>query len=337
LILLIKILPTAGTTILDDDEIAIWASQAGRRDTTMETYRASLKQFLKWCMQHKRTFFPASDKTIAHYLKYMSESGYAQSTITGHLAAIKSQYALYASNDPTESLLVQLAKQRAVKEAVPGKEGKYPLLRDDLLKILQLPLVTWRDCRDATLILLQWISMARVGNIVALKVSDIMFQHTTIGNSPCEYIVLRFEKLKNAEGEKLVFIGQGTQSFCAVMWVRAYLKNMKDTFKDSFTDNSPLFFKLSGNALAHLSAGTPSSLLKKKVAAIGLNPAIYASHSNRIGSATEAARLGMRIYAIRRQGLWSDKSTCVYKYLRDISLESKLAITRVLQTGSGVN
>eukprot|EP00808_Paulinella_micropora_P001798 g80525.t1 len=41
--------------------------------------------------------------------------------------------------------------------------------------------------------------MARVSNIVALKVSDIMFHHTIIGNSPCEYMVLRFEKLKNAE------------------------------------------------------------------------------------------------------------------------------------------
>eukprot|EP00808_Paulinella_micropora_P011045 g37689.t1 len=33
--------------------------------------------------------------------------------------------------------------------------------------------------------------MARVSNIVALKVSDIMFHHTIIGNSPCEYMVLR--------------------------------------------------------------------------------------------------------------------------------------------------
>eukprot|EP00808_Paulinella_micropora_P014580 g50715.t1 len=32
--------------------------------------------------------------------------------------------------------------------------------------------------------------MARVSNIVALKVSDIMFHHTINGNSPCEYMVL---------------------------------------------------------------------------------------------------------------------------------------------------
>eukprot|EP00808_Paulinella_micropora_P009481 g75850.t1 len=35
--------------------------------------------------------------------------------------------------------------------------------------------------------------MARVSNIVALKVSDIMFHHTIIGNSQCEYMVLSFD------------------------------------------------------------------------------------------------------------------------------------------------
>lgn len=299
----------------------------------MDAYASSRKQFISWCIAHNRICFPATAETVAHYLRHMCESGYAESTIKGHFAAIKAQYALLPYCDPTDSPLVQMAKERAVAEAPQGKEGKYPLLRDDLLKILQLPINDWRDSRNSTMILLQWISMTRVGNITALKVEDVWFHTTTVNNSPCEYMVLRLRHLKNDKGEKLVYVGQGTDTFCAVKWVRAYLHAMKDLFRGSLTDSSPLFFKIEGNNLEHLSSKTPSSILKEKVARIGLDPTIYASHSNRIGSATEAARLGMKLYAIRRQGLWSDKSTCVFKYVRDISLENKLAITSVLQAG----
>jgi len=219
----------------------------------MDTYESSRKQFAKWCIAHNRIFFPATPETVAHYLRYMCESGYAEQTIKGH---------------PTDSELVQKAKERAVAEAAPGAEGKYPLLRDDLFRILQLPCKNWRDSRDGTMILLQWISMMRVGSMVKLRVEDVWFHQIEIDGSPCDYMILRLRHLKNHKGEKLVYIGQGTALFCVIRWVRAYLKEMKGTFRESFSDSSPLFFNARGSSLRELSKSTPSSRPKEKVSKI---------------------------------------------------------------------
>jgi site-specific recombinase XerD len=168
--------------LLQDFFLQRLIAQRGASQRTITSYRDAFELLLRFAEQ--RTGHPASTLSlndldaplILDFLDHLEqERGNSRRTRNARLTAIRS-FMRYASlRDPTALPVVQRVL------AIPAKRFDRPVLgflsRDEIQTVLDVPdLSTWSGHRDAVLLMTLYNSGARVSEITALCVADVLLE-----------------------------------------------------------------------------------------------------------------------------------------------------------------
>lgn len=142
---------------------------------TQRAYLSDLGEFERWGGS-----IPASAETVAAYLAARADT-LAVASLVRHAASISKAHEARALPNPTRSELVR-ATMRGIKRTrgCAQREAK-PLLRDDLLLVLDAMGDGLKAIRDRALLLIGFAGGLRRSELVGLDVTDIEHVRQGIG------------------------------------------------------------------------------------------------------------------------------------------------------------
>jgi len=282
-------------------------------ENSRRAYLSDLGEFERWGGS-----IPASAETVAAYLASRADT-LAVATLVRHVAAISKAHEARSLRNPTRSELVR-ATMRGIKRTrgCAQREAK-PLLRDDLLMVLDKMGDGVKDIRDRALLLIGFAGALRRSELVGLNAEDV--EHVRQG------IVLHLRRSKTDQDGKGRKIGIpfGRTRWCPVASLDAWLAA-------SGLAEGAIFRPVDRHGRIHdarLSGEAIALVVRERVAAAGLDPARYSGHSLRAGLATSAAQAGVPTWRIRTQtGHASD--AMLARYIRDGELFTQNAAGALL-------
>lgn len=285
---------TCPTTVADlvRDSLAV---------NTRRAYLSDLTQFEGWGGS-----IPATAEMVASYLA-ANANVLTVSTLVRRIASISKAHRARGFPSPSASELVK-ATMRGIKRTrgCAQREAR-PLLRDDLLAVLD----AMRDeclktARDRALLLIGFAGGLRRSELVGLDVADIEFVRQGL------VVHLRRSKTDQTGAGRKFGVPHGRTRWCPVAALDAWLAAsgiaegaiLRPVDRHGRVQDS----RLSGEAVA--------IVVKERVAAGGGDPDRYSGHSLRAGLATSAAQVGVPTWRIRAQtGHASD--AMLSRYIRD--------------------
>jgi integrase len=280
---------------------------------TRRAYLSDLAEFERWGGS-----IPAPAETIAEYLAARADA-LAVATLVRHLASISKAHEAHGLPNPIRSELVR-ATLRGIRRAKGSaqREAK-PLLRDDLLMVLDATGDGPKDIRDRLLLIIGVAGALRRSELVGLDVEDI--EHVRQG------IILHLRRSKtdqHGKGRK-IGIPFGRSRWCPVAaleaWKAASGITLDAIFRPVDRHGHVLPARLSGEAV--------SLIVRERIAAAGLDPSRYSGHSLRAGLATSAAQTGVPTWRIRAQTRHASDAMLT-RYIRDGELFTENAAGALL-------
>jgi integrase len=267
---------------------------------TKRAYLSDLDHFGAW-----GGTIPATPSVLASYLAAHADS-LTVATLVRRLAAISKVHEARGFSNPVRSALVQ-ATLRGIKrtKAAAQREAK-PLLRDDLLSVLDHMGDGVKDIRDRALLLIGFAGGFRRSELVAIVVVDVArFRQGLI-------IHLRRSKTDQEGHGRKIGIPYGRTRHCPVAALDTWLAL-------AGTENGPIFRPVDRHGRIRrerLSGEAVSLVIRERLAAAGFDPTGFSGHSLRAGFATSAAQAGVSTLKIRSQtGHASD--AMLARYVRD--------------------
>jgi integrase len=136
-------------------------------ENSRRAYLSDLAEFERWGGS-----IPASTETVAAYLADRADK-LSVATLVRHLASISKAHEAHGPTNPTRSELVR-ATLRGIRrtKGCAQREAK-PLLRDDLLLVLDAMGDRLKDVRDRVLLLIGLAGALRRSELVGLDVGDV--------------------------------------------------------------------------------------------------------------------------------------------------------------------
>jgi integrase len=270
-------------------------------ENSRRAYLSDLRQFEAW-----GGALPATAETIAAYLAAHAD-GLSVATLVRRLASLSKAHQARGLSNPTRSELVRTTPLRGIKRTrgCTQQQAK-PLLRDDLLLVLDKIGDGLKDVRDRALLLIGFASALRRSELVALDVADI--EDVRRG------IVLHLPRSKtdqDGQGQKIA-IPFGRTRWCPVAALAAWLEA-------SGIAEGAIFRPVDRHGCVHnarLSGEAVSIVLRERVAAAGLDQRRCSGHSLRAGLATSAAQAGVPIWRIKAQTRHASDAMLV-RYIRE--------------------
>lgn len=267
-------------------------------------YQNYLSQFQLFARHYNFPIFPTSPRAVVAFAAYLYEKGYAPSTIASHFSAISYYHKLSGLIDPADSFIVRKLLQGARKLS-PAADSRLPITKDILIRLIDsVTFVThlpYHQALLAAMFSLAFYAFLRVGEITGSTSNVLLFNQITITSN---VIYIRFTHFKHHCGTPVTIIVNPASKPCPVALLHRYL-----TLRGS--SPGPLFILPGQN---YLSRRYFTSMLHVALTYLGLNTALYKSHSFRIGAATHAALLGLSDPEIQALGRW--KSGAFKKYIR---------------------
>lgn len=293
---------------------------------TRSAYASDWATFAQWCESNEFTALPAADTTVANYLAATADS-LRPSTLARRVAAINKVHRLHEMPVPGASPMVGsvLAGIRRSRGTHPRRMA--PLMLDDLratlvqLQTAQYPAgVAAR--RDACLLIFGFAGAFRRSELAALRISDIR-PHPVDG---LHLNVARSKTDQEGEGSvKALPFGQSplTCPACAhVRWLAVLdggdragiLRTLSRSTEGhvcrvppetGLLDSSPMFPPVDRHGRIwqdrFLSGQAVHAVVQRRLAAAGIGPSGYGSHSLRAGFVTQALRAGASDRQVMRQ------------------------------------
>jgi integrase len=272
---------------------------------TLRAYDSDLAHFLAW-----GGVIPADPTTVARYLAAHAES-LTTATLSRRSVAIRRAHVLAGLPDPTKTELVRLTIRGVRRQHGRPQRRVAPLRLEHLTDIVSRLGYATRDLRDRALLLVGFAGAFRRSELTAVDCRWIERRERGI--------VIKLPRSKtDQEGRgRDVAIPRIGGPICPVAALDSWLAT-------SGIANGPLFRPVSkaGRVLGNpLSASTVATVVKQRVAQIGLDPARYSGHSLRAGFATSAAAAGLPVWKIKGQtGHASEAMLSRYIREADISI-----------------
>lgn len=268
-------------------------------DSTRAAYQSDLKHFRDW-----GGTLPASPATIAAYIAAFADT-LAVATISRRIATLSKAHEVLDAN-PCRSALVRATLQGLRRRRCTAQRQAKPLLRDDLMLILDRLGTSTRDARDRALLLIGFCGGFRRSELVGLDRDDI--EHMRQGL----IVTLRRSKTDQDGVGRKIGIPFGRTRHCPVAALDTWLCQ-------SGIDAGPVFRPVDRHSHVssdRLSGDAVSEIIRERVASVGIDPHSFAGHSLRAGLATSAAQAGVSTLKIRQQtGHASD--AMLARYVRD--------------------
>lgn len=291
------LVPAASTTPLPalDPEVADRLNsylRDGKAEATWRAYEGDLRRFQTWCGEHGRGSLPADVETVAAYIDDLAERGYAVATIGRRLTSIAWAHKTAGHEPPTEHQLVRQV-MRGVRRRLGVAQRQVEPIVGDVLRTMVEPLGDrLADVRDRALLLVGFAGAFRRSEVVSLDVDDV--REVTEG---LRVMLRRSKGDQEGEGAELGIPYGSNPETCPVRAYRAWLAA-------SGIAAGPIFRPVDRHGhlgATRLQGRAVAAMIKRRVAAVGLDPAVYSGHSLRAGLCTEAASSGVAERDIMRQ------------------------------------
>lgn len=309
------------------------ALAAGTADSTRRAYSSDWAQFTQWCATVGLAPLPATPETVVEYVTALTTTPrartgrpYSPSSIERAVAAIRTAHAAANVSAPSTKgariVLRGYRDQLARAKDPAGRTRKaQPAVPSVLRSMLAaLDRTTLIGKRDAALLLLGYSTAARVSELSALDLADVVETEQGLDASV-------YRKKIKAFTDSAVPYGSNPAT-CPVRAVRALREAMAATGR---TDG-PLFVRIDrhgrvappmvrrgvpiGDSSGRLTAQAAAQVVEKVAAAAGLEGQ-WTGHSLRRGFATAARKAGHDLVRIGRHGGWADGSKALLGYFED--------------------
>ena len=282
-------------------------------ENTRRAYASDLAHFAGWSGS-----VPASPALVASYLAAHADE-LSVATLVRRVATISKAHEARGAPNPCRSEIVRATLRGIKRTRGTAQQQAKPLVRDDLMLVLDRLGGTPKEARDRALLLIGFAGGFRRSELVGLDRADV--EHVRQGL----VVTLRFSKTDQEGAGRRVGIPHGRTRHCPVTALDAWLAV-------SGISDGPIFRPLDRHGHIHperLSGEAVSLVLRERVAAAGINPTGFSGHSLRAGFATSAAQAGVSTLKIRAQtGHASD--AMLARYVREGELFSGNAAGAVL-------
>jgi site-specific recombinase XerD len=314
-------------------EAARAAVAAGTADSTRRAYASDWEQFTDWCAATGSSPLPAAPETVIEYVTHLKTAvrpktgrPFSPSSIERAIAAIRTAHRA-ANIQPPETKGARMvltgyrdqlarakdpaARARKAQPAVPAR------LREMLATLDRDTLI---GKRDAALLLLGYASAARVSELVALDLADLVETEEGIEAAVYRLKVKAFTDTAIPYGSKL--------ATCPVRALRA----LREAMAEEGRTDGPLFVRIDrhgrvapplyrhgvaiGDPSGRLTAQAAAQVVERTADDAGLKGQ-WTGHSLRRGFATAARKAGHDIVTIGRHGGWADGSKALLGYFED--------------------
>jgi integrase len=277
--------------------------QASLSEATKRAYRADVLAFLSWGGS-----IPATQMQVARYLAALAEE-LSPVTLQRRAVAIGKAHVVQGYADPTKDEHVR-ATLRGIRRlhGRPQRQAA-PLLREDLLAVVDALPDSLMGVRDRALLLVGFAGGFRRSEVVGLDVEDVAFVPDGL------LVTLRRSKTDQEGAGRKVGIPYGRTRACPVKALRTWLDKAE-------VASGPIFRPVGKGGKIGSRALTDQSVnlvLRKCAARVGLSCERLTGHSLRAGLVTSAAKAGISSWKIRQQtGHRSD--AMLQRYIRDADI-----------------
>lgn len=275
---------------------------AALADNTRRAYRGDLADFLKW-----GGAVPSTPETIAAYIADRAAT-LSPYTITRRVVGISRAHVSQGLPDPAKNDLVRTVLRGVRRKNGLAQRQVTPLLKQDLLAILQIMNGT-KGIRDRALILLGFAAALRRSELVALDVQDLLYVREGL------IVILRKSKTdQEGEGRKIA-VPYGRTSACPVKAVQHWLA------KAQIADGAVFRSVRKGGLVVgdRLRPPAVALILKAYSAVAELNASDISGHSLRSGLVTSAVQIGVATHKIQQQ-TGHRSMEMLNRYIRDANL-----------------
>jgi integrase len=284
-------------------------------DSTRRNYASQWQRFETWARGLGLETLPVNEPTFIAYITHLARSGYKAGSVGVAARAIHQMHK--AKNLPSP---YGLPHARAVRLGIRRKLGlaqkrAEPLLGKHLKQIAaQLhPNEQLIDARDMALLSLGLASSMRRSELCGLNLEDLEWvtPGARRGAGGLVVTIRRSKTDQEAKGRRVGIPAAKDPEICPLAHLRVWLGKLEAQNISS----GAVFRTLNrhGHILGRLGVADVWRLVRKHVAAIGLDPKLYGAHSLRAGFITMAANAGKSTWKIRQQtGHVSDAQLLVY-------------------------
>lgn len=259
--------------------------------------------------------WPSPVEHLSLFISYCFGSGCAPSTITAHLSGLSFHHKLFDLQDPTTCFIIKKLLE-GCRRTRPRHDIRAPITEPLLAKICAvLPEFCWSHY-ESTLFAAAY-TIAYHG---LMRVSEVVFTNQLQANRPLLesdvwlgeghnvlFISIRVSKTNHTGPPTLLRIpiaDKASSSICCVTAVKHYMQYRPAHSKYFFCHQNSY----------PLTRSQFTGVLSKAVQRLGLPTHLYASHSFRIGRASDLAAKGYSSETIKHSGRWN--SGAVNRYIR---------------------
>ena len=285
--------------LMNNRSLSLKAKQSillSKAENTIDAYESDWNDFVDWCNYKKVSYFPATDVTIVNYINDLADYAKAN-TISRRISAISENYnAAGHVDNPCTSPLVKNALRGIRRLKGTFQQGKTPILLEDLEDILEamrdLAIPDIQKMRDKAILLVGFMGAFRRSELASLTVENLHFSSQGL-----EIFIASSKADQEGQGAIVALPHIDNPDYDAVKALRDWLDYAHITEGPVFRG----FTKTSSLRKGPISDKSIAEIVKKYVALIGLDPAMYGAHSLRHGFATTAASYGVEERNIMRQ------------------------------------
>lgn len=282
-------------------------------ENSRRAYESDLREF-----ERGGGTIPASPETLAEYLA-CNAARLSVATLVRRLASISKAHQVRGVPNPVQSPLVRATLRGIKRTNGCAQHQAKPLLREELIQVLDATGDKRKDHRDRALLLTGFAGALRRSELVGLNVGDV--------ETVRQGIILHLQRSKTdqeAQGQK-IGIPFARGRWCPVAALKAWLANSTIT-------EGPIFRPVDRHGRVHdcrLSGEAVGEIVRERISAAGLDPSGYSGHSLRAGLATSASQVGVPTWKIRQQTRHASDAM-LSRYVRDGALFSQNAAGALL-------
>jgi len=164
---------TPYTTI--ESSLDQFLNELDKSPSTIQTYRTDIQQFLAWLHANDITIIGAQHVTNSHiddYLRYLTDQGRTGTTCARKLISMHLFFTYLVSKG-----VIQCPPTAKVKKPRKERKPKYALRPDEFKRIVG---AARGNPRDYALLQLLFQTGIRVSEVIAIRLSDLDMEHTTL-------------------------------------------------------------------------------------------------------------------------------------------------------------
>ena len=299
---------------------------ASAADNTRRAYAGDFAHFASWCNRSGCSSLPAAPDDIANYLAGLAvghaadgTDARATATIKRRVAAIRLAHKVAGHIDPTGHVVVERTLAGIVRTLGSLQDRAEPLTKQLLVRAVRaLDGGGLAALRDRTLLLVGFAGAFRRSELVGIATEDLTFSDAGV-----VIHVRRSKTDQRGRGQvKAIPHLDGSRLLCPA-------RSLADWCDRSGIVSGPVFRGLTragevrGTALHD---GEVSRVVKRAVAAAGVDPPGFSGHSLRAGFVTTARAEGVPDHLVMSQTGHSDpRSLAIYTRPDDLFVANPLA------------